>query len=139
MGLYDVDFAAWSQSQADALRRKAWDKIDIVNVAEEIESLGRSDRREIGSRLEILLLHLLKWQYQPRQQRPSWRASIDEARERISQLLEESPSLKPYPAERLAKAYPQARRKALRETSLPNLPEACPWPIEQVLDLDFMP
>jgi hypothetical protein len=138
MSVYDVDFAAWSQSQADALRRKAWDEVDIDHVAEEIESLGRSDRREIASRLIVILVHLLKWHFQPHRQCPSWRASIGEGRQHIERLLEESPSLRPYPGEQLAKSYAYARRDAAGETGL-TMPEACPWPIEQVLDLDFMP
>jgi hypothetical protein len=137
--MYERDFFAWSQAQADALRRKAWDKIDIANVAEEIESLGRSDRREIGSRLAAVLVHLLKWKYQPSLQDLSWRASISESREQIKQLIEESPSLRSYPAERLTKAYAYARRRTLDETGLPDLPATCPWPIEQVLDSGFLP
>jgi hypothetical protein len=136
---YDTDLYDWSLTQADALRRRAWNELDVDNIAEEIESLGRSDRREIGSRLVILLTHLLKWKYQPEHQSPSWRASIYEARTQIEQLIEESPSLRSYPAERLTKAYAMACQKASIETGMPDLPAACPWPIDQILDAEFLP
>jgi hypothetical protein len=84
-------------------------------------------------------VHLLKWKYQPEHQSPSWRASIYEARTQIEQLIEESPSLRSYPAERLAKAYAVACRKASIETGLPDLPATCPWPIGQILDDGYLP
>jgi len=133
------DFYAWTQQQADALRRRARNEIDWDEVAEEIEALGRSEKREIGSRLAVLLQHLLKWRYQSEQRSGSWRASILEARDGIADLLEDNPSLHEHPGQQLAKAYKTARRRALDETGLLNLPEACPWTIEQVLDLNFFP
>ena len=101
--------------------------------------MGISSRRQIKSRLEILILHLLKWKYQPEWQCGSWRGSILEARDRLEDLLEESPSLRPLPAEYLAKAYARGRRKALAETGLYRLPETSPWTIEQILDGEFLP
>ena len=103
------------------------------------KSLGSSNRRQIKSRLEILILHLLKWKVQPEWQCGSWRGSIREARHRLEDLLEESPSLRPLPADYLPKAYARARVKALDETGLYRLPETCPWTIEQILDGDFLP
>ncbi len=141
---YDTDFYAWTQEQAAALRDGKWDTLDRANLAEEIESLGRSDRRAIGHYLERLLKHLLKWTYQP-EQRPrygrSWARSIRHSRRQIAELIAESPSLHAYPAQHLAMAYRPAREDAADETDLPlaTFPEACPWPIEQVLAADFWP
>ena len=137
--LYEADLYAWTKAQADALRRRAANEVDWDNLAEEIESLGRSEKREVASRLEVLLIHLLKWTYQPQWQCPSWRASIRDARDELERVLEDNPSLRGLPAERLAKAYARARVKALEETGLYRLPEACPWTIEQVLDAEFLP
>ena len=122
MSDYDTDFYAWTQAQAAALRAKKWLALDVDNLAEEIESLGRSDRRAITHQLERLLLHLLKWVYQagqlPRYGR-SWRRSIYQARTAIADLLEESPSLRDYPAQRLALAYQRARQQAAIHAGLP--------------------
>ena len=136
---YGSDVYEWTKDQADALRRRAANELDWDNLAEEIESLGISNRHQIKSRLEILILHLLKWKYQPEWQCGSWRGSILEARHRLEDLLEASPSLGPLPAEHLPKAHARARRKALAETGLYRLPETCPWAIEQILDDNFLP
>jgi hypothetical protein len=141
---YESDFFAWTQAQATALRAKDWAALDVEHLAEEIDSLGRSDRRAITHQLERLLTHLLKWAYQP-QQRPrygrSWRRSLRQARAAISDLIEESPSLQDYPAQRLTLAYQRALRLAANDTGLPlaAFPEACPWSLEQILDEDFLP
>jgi len=137
--LYDSDIARWADEQADALRRHAHNEIDWENVAEEIGGLSRSDRQEIRSRLEVICAHLLKWQFQSSLRSGSWRSSIDHGRDRIADLIEESPSLAGYPATQLARAYPRARRDAANETGIADLPEPCPWTIEQVLDPDFWP
>jgi hypothetical protein len=137
--LYDTDSAAWAEQQADALRRRAANEIDWENVAEEIESLARSDRREIRSRLVVICEHLLKWSYQPDHRSGSWRGSVVEARDQIANLIQESPSLGDYPAVVLLQAYRPAQRKAEAETGLLGLPETCPWTIEQVLDHAFWP
>jgi hypothetical protein len=139
MSSYDSDFFAWTQAQADALRRKSWNELDIENLTEEIDSVGRSEKHEIRSRLVVLLVHLLKWKYQPERQCGSWKGSIREARERIGYVLEDSPSLAGFPAEVLAKAYGSARRQALDETGLLRLQDDCPWTAAQVLDADFLP
>lgn len=136
---YESDLYEWTKAQADALRRRASNELDWDNLAEEIETLGRSERHQIKSRLENLLLHLVKWKYQPEWQCGSWRGSIYEARHRLESLLDENPSLRSLPAEYLPKAYLWARRRALEETGLYRLPEACPWTIEQVLADDFLP
>lgn len=142
--LYDIDFYQWTQTQAAALRAKDWAALDLDNLAEEINSLGRSDRRAIMHQLERLLIHLLKWLTQPTHRAragPMRRSSIRQARHAIAQLTEESPSLHDYPAQQLALAYRHARQQAADQTGLPltMFPEACPWRVAQVLDEDFLP
>jgi hypothetical protein len=145
--IYDTDFYRWAMEQAEALREAA--KLDLntpkaldwENLAEEIESLGRSDARELQSRYEQLLLHLLKWRFQPHRRSRSWSNTIFEQRLRIERLLRESPGLKPRCAELFAEAYADARRLAARQTQLPlaTFPEASPLTIEQAMDPDFPP
>lgn len=141
MSDYDTDFYRWTQAQAAALRTKDVEALDLDNLAEEIESLGRSDRRSIVSHLERLLLHLLKWREQPQGRGASWRSTIRYARREIAKLLAESPSLHDYPARQLAAAYRHAREDAVDETGLPlaTFPEACPWTPKQVMAEDFWP
>ncbi|MBV9290595.1 MAG: DUF29 domain-containing protein [Hyphomicrobiales bacterium] len=136
---YDTDAYEWTVEQAALLRKRAANELDYDNLAEEIESLGKSDRREVLSRLEDLVLHLLKLRYQPKKRSPSWPGSVQEARNRLEDLLEQSPSLRPYTAECLPRAYVRARGKALRQTGLARLPETCPWAIDDVLSPDFWP
>jgi len=137
--LYDDDIALWAERQAEALRRHSGNEIDWENVAEEIESLSRNDKRAIYNRLVILCQHLLKWQFQSGARSKSWRSSVTEARSRIGRLLRESPSLRSYPAVVLVEAYADGRKLALIETEIADLPQACPWTIEQMLDPDFWP
>jgi Domain of unknown function DUF29 len=139
---YDTDFYAWTQAQAAAIRAKDLASLDIEHLAEEVEDLGRSVRKGIGSQLERLLLHLLKWQYDPATHpRRLWRLTIRHARREIVDELAENRNLRGYPAERLAEAYRRAREDAVDETGRPlaTFPEACPWTVEQVLDADFWP
>jgi hypothetical protein len=139
--LYDRDFFEWTVIQARALREERPAGLDWSNLAEEIESLGRSDKRSIASNLNVIIAHLLKWQYQPQKRKAGWKASIAEHRARLRGLIKESPSLRSYPAEVLPDEYPLARLKAIDETELPEsaLPEECPFTIEQILDPDFWP
>ena len=142
--LYDTDFYTWTHAQAMALRTKDIAALDVEHLAEEIESLGRSDRRAIAHQLERLLLHLLKWCYEAdRRTRAgkSWRSSIYQGRSAITDLIEESSSLRDYPAQRLALAYRRARQQAAHQTGLPlaAFPETCPWPLAQVLEEEFWP
>ena len=141
---YDTDFYAWTQEQAALLRAKVGEDLDLENLAEEIEALGKSDRRAVQSHLVVLIQHLLKWAYQPLQRErdgAGWQASIDEARTQVELILRDSPSLQPELPAFVAWAYPRARRKAHRETGLPlaTFPETCPWRLEQLLDEDFWP
>jgi hypothetical protein len=139
---YDTDFYAWTQAQAAAIRATEVAALDIDHLAEEVEDLGRAVRKAIGSQLERLLLHLLKWQYDPATDpRRLWRVTIRHARREIADDLAENRSLRVYPAERLSLAYRRARLDAADETDLPlaTFPEVCPWSIVQVLDENFWP
>ena len=137
--LYDDDIALWADRQAEALRRRASNEIDWDNVAEEIESLSRSDRREIRNRLKVICRHLLKWRFQPDKRSENWRSSVENGRDAIADLIAESPSLGSYPAPQLDRAYTLGRKDAAKETGIADLPETCPWTIGQVLDPDFWP
>ena len=141
MSLYERDFHAWALDQAAKLRARAHGGIDWENVAEEIESLGRSDKREIRSRLGRLMLHLLKWEFQPERRKAGWRSTIREQRQRIRDLIEESPSLREYPQSEAAREYALARLKAADETGLAAsvFPAECPYRMADILDDDFFP
>ena len=139
--LYETDFYAWTIEQAKFLKDGVWDCLDISNLVEEIESLGKQQRQELRNRLGILLGHILKWEFQSSHRSKSWLATIREQRRRIRDLLEESPSLKPYLPEVLEKAYQDGVDLAVRETSLnyKDFPEECLYSLEQVLDFSFFP
>ena len=139
--LYDKDFHAWTQEQVALLKAGRLSEIDVEHLAEEVESMGISERRELESRLKVLLQHLLKWQFKPAAQSSGWTGTIDEQRYPLDILLRQSPSLKPLVDEAMEFAYPPARRAAGRETHLPVdiFPESCPYTTDQVLDPDFWP
>jgi len=136
---YESDLYEWTKEQADPLRHRASNALDWARLAEEIESLGTSNLDRIESRLENLIVHLLKWKYQPEWQCGSWRGSIFEARHRVARLIKKNPSLSAYPGEYLPEAYPVAPRRALAETDLLRLPESSPWTIDEILADDFLP
>lgn len=138
---YEDDFVAWLEDQAQRARRGETAALDLDNIAEELEGMARSDRREIRNRLTVLLAHLLKCLVQQKRRSSNWMGTIAEQRYGIAQLIEDSPSLRGYPAESLDRCYPAARRKAAREMRLPidNLPERCPFEPEVVLDPDWLP
>lgn len=147
--LYDSDFYAWTERQAEALRRLARRNpelayelaLDFANLIEEVEDLGRATKRAIETRLELLLLHLAKWRWQPERRSRSWRRTIEEQRRRIPRLLRKNPGLKPKLPGMLPEAWEAAREDAADETELPleTFPEACPFTLEQVLDPDWWP
>lgn len=141
--LYEQDFYTWTQTTAALIRTGKWQDIDPESVAEEVESLGRRERNAIESRLEALVLHLLKWCYQPerRQRGHSWEDTIREQRRRISRLLQQNTSLRHTVPLVLADSYAYVRRRASLQTRLPlaTFPDVCPWTPEQVLDSDFWP
>lgn len=142
--LYDADVVLWSERQTELLRRRAGGDLandadlDWSNIAEEIEAVGRSARRELQSRLVRLLQHLLKWQYQPEFRSASWRTTIRNQRNAIGDLLDESPSLKTALPEMFPTAYRRARLNALDETGLLDLPQTAPFTVERALDDSFL-
>ena len=140
---YDEDFYAWTQHQAALLRTEKWQDLDSTNLAEELESLGKRDLRELESRLEVLVMHLLKWCYQPerRERGRSWRSTILEQRGRIERLLVQSPSLRLQVAALVTEGYPRTRQRTLAETRLAEsiIPPTCPWTVAQILDDAFWP
>ena len=139
--LYDTDFSAWCHAQARLLREGRFNALDIVNIAEELEGMARSDIRQIRSRLEVLIAHLLKWKYQPGKRSGSWRGTIAEQRRRIAVVVEDSPSLAAYPTQTAIDAYRAARLLAARETGIDFtlFPATCPFAADQILDDDFLP
>ncbi|MBD3561077.1 DUF29 domain-containing protein [Planktothrix sp. FACHB-1355] len=139
--LYETDFYAWTQAQAKFLRDRKWDFLDIANLVEEIESLGKQERQELRNRLGVLLGHLLKWEFQPIHRSKSWVATIREQRRRILEKLEDNPSLKPFLPEAIEKAYRDGVDLAVRETPLDyeDFPAECPYSLAQVLDSQFFP
>ena len=138
---YDEDFYLWAQEQAQLLREGRFADLDLDHLIDEVESVGRSDKREIRSRLEVLIAHLLKWKYQPDGRKPGWMATIVEQRQALRLVLDDSPSLRRYPADVADLAARSGRLLASRETgiALALFPETCPFSIDQVLDVDFLP
>ena len=138
---YNQDYFAWLNEQADHLSEGRFFALDIPNLVDEIRDLGRTEKREIQSRLGVLLVHLLKWRYQSERRSGSWRATMIEQRARILKRVQESPSLRNYPAEILDEEYRLARAETAAESNLKEstLPAQCPFTIDQVLDPDFLP
>jgi hypothetical protein len=138
---YDDDFFAWTQATARLLREGRSSEVDMNAVAEEIESLGRSDRREVLNRLAVLIMHLLKWEMQPERRSGSWSASITEQRSRLKLILDDSPSLRACAGNFIVDAYPRAVRKAVYQMRLLRNPFSlqCPYTVAEILDADFWP
>jgi hypothetical protein len=138
---YTTDFNVWVKKTVQLLREGCWNEIDLEHLIEEVESLGKSERRGIVSQLTRLLLHLLKWQYQPQRRSDSWLDSITDARTQIELAIADSPSLKNYPAEQLADCYQRARRQAAKQTgiAISTFPETCEYELELVLADDWLP
>ena len=138
---YDDDFYAWTVEQARLLRAGELSAIDVANIAEEIESLGRRDRRELRSRLTVLLMHLLKWRRQPEARSTSWSGTIREQRRQLDLVLDDSPSLRPFLIEVLPGAYGDAREDAAAETGVAetDFPIECPFSLDEVLARSFLP
>ena len=123
--LYDSDFFAWSRQQAELLRAGKLAQADIEHIAEELDSMGRAEKRELISRLSVLVLRLLKRRYQPERQSPSWEASIRVQRNRLADHLDDNPSLKPLLPLALASTYRDAALEAVAETGLAIPSAAC--------------
>jgi len=138
---YDADLYLWTQEQARLLREGKVSEIDAENIAEEIDSLGKKDLRELRSRLTVLLAHLLKWQHQAASRSGGWRGTIREQRRGIARLLEDSPSLRARLGKALAAAYADAREDAADDTGLAAavFPDICAYTIEDSLDAGYWP
>jgi hypothetical protein len=139
--LYEQDFYAWANEQATLLRAGNLSAADIEHIAEEIESMGKTEKRELVNRLAVMLLHLLKWQFQPERRGNSWRLSISNQRRQLGRHLRDNPSLKSSLPEALDDAYGDAVNDAAGETglSVETFPVACPWSFEQIRDERFWP
>jgi len=138
---YEQDFYGWTQEQAALLKAGRLTDLDIDNLIEEVETMGRSEKRALESRLSVLLLHMLKWHYQPARRGNSWSYTIIEQRLKFQKVLEQNPGLKSEIATVLADAYEYASLKASHETGLrPDIfPKQCPWNLEQLTDKTFFP
>jgi len=139
--LYETDFYAWTQRQSELLLLEEFTEVDWQHIAEEIRSLGNRDKRQVKNRLIVLMMHLLKSQYQPERSTPSWRKTMLEQRQRLHFVLEDSPSLRAQLNEFIALAYPYAVKHAVLETglSLKTFPLTCPYTAAQLLDETFLP
>ena len=141
MTLYETDYLQWIETTVEKLHSRDYANMDWDNLIEEIEDMGRNERRSLESNLIVVLLHLLKWQYQPERRSGSWEGSIIEHRRRIRKALKESPSLQPYLESIFAEAYVEAVKQAKAETGLPleAFPLQCPYELTAVVDDEFLP
>lgn len=139
--LYETDFNLWLEQTINHLKNGNLQALDLDNLIEEISDMGRNNRREVFSRLKVLLMHLLKWQYQPEKRTNSSINTIDEQREQLELIFRDSPSLKPYLTDIFAECYQKAVRGTVNETNLPKktFPVDCPFSQEQVLNWDYFP
>jgi hypothetical protein len=139
--LYNEDFYLWIETTAKQLKNGNFAEIDLENLIEEIESMGRSEKRALKSNLLILLMHLLKYKYQPDKRSNSWLSTIFEHRRRLKEELTESPSLKKYFSEVFSECYQDARKLASLETglSVDTFPVDCPFTTDEILNQDYLP
>lgn len=138
---YEADVVAWSIEQAKLLRAGRFTALDIEHIADEVEDVGKSEQRELASRMAVLLAHLLKWRDQPANRSPSWRTTIRVQRRSVGRRLDKTPSLRASLAdpEWVADAWDDALTQATKDTGLTSFPDACPWTEEQILDESFLP
>lgn len=138
---YETDFYAWTIHNSKLLREGKLSEADIENIAEEIESMGKNDKRELISRLAVLIAHLLKWQMQPERRSNSWKSTIIEQRDEILDLIEESPSLKYEIKEKISRSYQKAVRRAATEMGIKEsvFKTVCPFSLDEILNPDFLP
>jgi Domain of unknown function DUF29 len=139
--LYSTDFVQWVETNLAYLKAQDYDRVDWESLLEEIADMSRRERQSLESNLIILLLHLLKWQYQPEFRSGSWKGSIREHRRRLNKALKASPSLRPYFQEILGECHIDAAKQAADETSLPlaTFPIDCPYSAADILDEEFLP
>jgi len=138
---YKQDFYAWLLKSAELIRQRRFSELDVEDVAEELEGMARSDKRQLINRFAVLLAHLLKWQHQPEKRAKSWERSIKEQRKRIHLLLQDSPSLRYEIEDKISDAYEIAILTAANETGIDelSLPESCEYSLEEILDQNFYP
>lgn len=139
--LYEYDFHEWIEQQINLLKQGEMSKLDVIHLIEELEDMGKSNIRELESRFVILIAHLLKWQFQSKQQNSNWRGSINEQRVQLLRLLRKTPSLRRELTNAIADAYSDALEIATNETNLitSSFPNSCPYSVEQLLDKSFYP
>lgn len=142
--LYDTDFYLWIQHTVEALKQQDWDRVDWDNLIEEVESMGRSEKRELKSRLLVILEHLLKlmfWESEKPQNARGWRNMVIEQRNQVDLILEDSPSLKPWLTESFVESYAKARQQTLQKYGLPvdRFPTQPPFSLEDVLNANWLP
>ncbi|CAK0774160.1 conserved hypothetical protein [Gammaproteobacteria bacterium] len=138
---YETDIAAWANQQARLIRNKKFELLDIEHIAEEIADVGKSEQRELASRMAVLMAHLLKWQFQPERQGVSWQRTIKEQHKTIDFHIKQVPSLKSTSSnlEWWNAVWSDAVTIAIRETEIGNFPEICPWTLENVFSHDWLP
>lgn len=140
--LYDRDFLIWTEKQIESLKKGQWEQLDVEHLVEELAALGRSEQKELGSYLQVLFMHLLKYQHQPQRRTRSWKVTISNCRDKIQDCLEDTPSLRRFlqDPDWIQKYYQRARRDAAKETGKPieTFPAECPFSITQILDSNFL-
>ncbi|WP_295580481.1 DUF29 domain-containing protein [uncultured Lamprocystis sp.] len=138
---YETDVVAWSSEQARLIRAGQFDQLDLEHIAEEIEDVGKSEQRELASRMAVLIAHLLKWQYQPERQSASWKRTIKEQRRALAFHLKQVPSLKSRLAdpEWQGAIWADAVTLAINETGMGGFPDECPWALADILAQDWLP
>jgi hypothetical protein len=138
---YEQDFYSWLQHNARLLREGRLAEADVENIAEELEGMSRNEKRELLSRLILLIAHLLKWEFQPARRSASRERTIDEQRRQLYLILKDSPSLKYQFEEKIRESYKPAMKSAVKETSMKktDFPDNCPYTPDQLLDEDFYP
>ena len=140
---YETDVVAWANEQAGFVRSGRFDQLDLKHIAEEIEDVGKSEQRELASRMAVLLAHLLKWENQPARRSKSWQYTLTTQRKEVAYVISEAPSLRTkFSDERwLDIVWSKAKSQAESETGLDieTFPEVCPWPISDVLSEGWLP
>ncbi len=139
--LYETDFYAWTQEQENLLKQRNWNNLDLIHLQEELHLMGASEKRELSNRLSVLLMHLLKWKYQPTHRVVSWELTIKGQRLEVKDVLDDNPSLSARLDDYLISAYAKAILKAANETKLSYkaFPQLCEWSIAQIFDDSFFP
>jgi hypothetical protein len=140
---YESDVVAWAKEQAELIRAGRFEKLDLKHIAEEIEDVGKSEQRELASRMAVLLAHILKWKFQPQKRSVSWTLTIKEQRRLLVRRIQKTPSLSPMLSdpEWIDEIWIDAKSLAEKETGLDigTYPEICPWPMTDVLAQDWLP